>query len=614
VCAAPFLAFSCLIMVLRSAMKGKRVVRPEGVKTNSSSPLTSPLGRKKLRAAFVQSLRQEEQHRRGTKVKGGHKEALKEQATVPWQERAGAPLVATDVSPEDWKTKEGKQVFVDFGRAPWLPDDCGQGVKMTNAIANSKVGGGGIYKVYVTSQGNVFYNKLALEAHLGRKFDQRDGFRGTVRAHMSQTRITSEISFFDLLSVQEQKCLPKADDIHFCVVSARRTQTPQGVSDIAGVVAAFRSQGVEPTWYVDAESVEDYRKIGLKAVVGGKLTPARNKALDDAMKLKKACVQCSDDISHWHYHHGEMATSRTDEAVNAAYAKAQCHVISPVAAARFMLAKMRATSDQQPRLAGVWPLSVCARGFGGLEFGQSNFILGDYFVADMSPVRFDDSMTLKEDYDFTCTHIQQHGSVLRCNRMTVMAKHQTNAGGACSVRDAQGLAEQRNIAILRQKWPGVFSDHPTRKNEVVLRWKTTGQETDDIEERVEPKTRLNGKQAVAKMAKLKAKKGKPTDAASAKNKKASTAAVTPLKSKKEMPADVTPPKGKKGLPMEATLVLTDKVSSSSYIATRCKQVAGLTIQEALKSISEGGRDGKYCSTDLRYDLAKGFLKFEGSNA
>lgn len=603
-------------------MKGKRVGCTKRAKTKCSTSL--PLGRKKLRAAFVQSLRREEHSRRGTKVNGGHKAASKEQATIPWQERAGAPLVATDVSPEDWKTREGKQVFVDFARVPWLPDDCGQGVKMTNAIARTKVGGGGIYKVFVTSQGKVFYSKTALEEHVGRKLDQRDGFRGTVRAHMSQTRITSEVSFFDLLSVQERKCLPKADDIQFCVVSARRTQTPQGVSDIAGVVAAFRSQGVEPTWYVDAESVEDYRKIGLNAVVGGKLTPARNKALNDAMKLKKACVQCSDDISHWNYHHGEMAKSRTDESVNAAYAKAQCHVISPVAAARFMLAKMRATNGQRPRLGGVWPLSICSRSFVGVEFSPSNFILGDFFVADMSPVRFDDSMTLKEDYDFTCSHIKSHGSVLRCNRMTVMAKHQTNAGGACSVRDPKGLAEQRNIAILRQKWPGVFSDHPTRKNEVVLRWKSIEQLADGAEEKAEAKSRLKVAKVVAKTTKLKSKKGMQIDVTPHKSKKALTMGVTPIKIKNGMPTDVTPCKSKKaltigvtplkskkGLPMDATLTLTDKAASSSYIANRCKQVAGLTIQEALNSPPEGGRDGKYCSTDLRYDLAKGFLKFKG---
>lgn len=54
--------------------------------------------------------------------------------------------------------------------------------------------------------------------------------------------------------------------------------------------------------------------------------------------------------------------------------------------------------------------------------------------------------------------------------MLLFAKHETNAGGACSIRDAQGQREQENIAILRSKYPGAFYDHPTRPNQVVLKW------------------------------------------------------------------------------------------------------------------------------------------------
>eukprot|EP00418_Pyrodinium_bahamense_P073671 CAMPEP_0179101438 /NCGR_PEP_ID=MMETSP0796-20121207/46900_1 /TAXON_ID=73915 /ORGANISM="Pyrodinium bahamense, Strain pbaha01" /LENGTH=186 /DNA_ID=CAMNT_0020799289 /DNA_START=145 /DNA_END=701 /DNA_ORIENTATION=+ len=79
-------------------------------------------------------------------------------------------------------------------------------------------------------------------------------------------------------------------------------------------------------------------------------------------------------------------------------------------------------------------------------------------------------MSLKEDYDYTCAHIARHGSVLRCNRMTVQAKHQTNSGGACSNRDRKGREEQRNIAILLRKWPRAFRMNPKRRNEVILQW------------------------------------------------------------------------------------------------------------------------------------------------
>merc|ERR1712187_113569 len=97
------------------------------------------------------------------------------------------------------------------------------------------------------------------------------------------------------------------------------------------------------------------------------------------------------------------------------------------------------------------------------------FILGDFFVSDVnSAVRFDPTLTLKEDYDFTCAHISRYGAVLRCNRMVLDVAHYTNAGGAVSIRNAS--EEQKNIKILRKKWPKAIRLHPIRENEVVLQW------------------------------------------------------------------------------------------------------------------------------------------------
>lgn len=92
--------------------------------------------------------------------------------------------------------------------------------------------------------------------------------------------------------------------------------------------------------------------------------------------------------------------------------------------------------------------------------------------------RFDEEMTLKEDYDYTAQHIARHGGILRCNRMTVSAKHHA-PGGAESLRDKKGLEEQRNIAILLRKWPKAFRAHPKRKNEVVLQWPRGGLDAED---------------------------------------------------------------------------------------------------------------------------------------
>jgi len=283
--------------------------------------------------------------------------------------------------------------------------------------------------------------------------------------------------FFDLLTRVEKKHLPSPDELRFCIISARRAQTAEGVNDIAIVEAHFNGEGVKPTWYVDEESFDEYVKLGLDAVIGGKLTQARNRALDDAARMGRACVQISDDIGAWEYHDGVQAKSRSDDATNAAFGKATCHSVGPVSAARFILAKMRAAKDANgngPHLGGVYPVHACARAFGGGPISRYHFILGDFFVTENSSVRFDTEMTLKEDYDFTCAHISTHGSVLRCNRMSVKAKHQSNAGGAVSERDKAGLKEQMNIAILRNKWGRAIYPNPKRKNEILLRWPADG--------------------------------------------------------------------------------------------------------------------------------------------
>merc|ERR1719395_187963 len=112
---------------------------------------------------------------------------------------------------------------------------------------------------------------------------------------------------------------------------------------------------------------------------------------------------------------------------------------------------MRASPDK-PQLGGVFPTANPAMTMCFAEVSTEHFILGDFFVVDSSPCRFDNTMTLKEDYDFTCSHISKHGSVLRCNRMLLHVKHATNSGGAVAVRDGKGEKERYNIAILQKNW------------------------------------------------------------------------------------------------------------------------------------------------------------------
>merc|ERR1719387_1622510 len=130
---------------------------------------------------------------------------------------------------------------------------------------------------------------------------------------------------------------------------------------------------------------------------------------------------------------------------------------------------MRGVEGKQPQLGGVYPLQSCSRTFASPPFARHHFVIGDFFVVDKSKVRFDENMKLKEDYDFTCAHINAHGSVMRCQRMTLCVKHYANSGGAVTVRNSD--AEKMNIAVLNRKWPGAFRMNPKRRNEVIMRWR-----------------------------------------------------------------------------------------------------------------------------------------------
>jgi hypothetical protein len=429
--------------------------------------------------------------------------------TVSLKERAGYPLVRAkgSVDPAKWRTKEGKPVIVDFRRMRWLPNDWGQGVKSTNQTAHSRGTSGGTYTVIMSPDGQTFYHRKDAEAHAGYSFSDEMGRNGQVKLAKQQAMeavqlaraqirelsgtteylgLDSDASFFKLLTPRERKALPSKNAFHFCVISGRRATKLEGIRDIFCVQSQLLDAGVTPTWYVDEASLQDYRGLGLKAVVGGKLTPARNKALEDARRLGKICVQISDDISAWEYRHGKMAAERTDDAMNAAWKKAQRFIVSPVAAARFLLAKMRGVDGPKPKLGGVYMIPSCARTFGGLGVSRKHFILGDFFVVDTgSKVRFDDSLTLKEDYDFSCQHIRAHGSVYRCDRLTLAVKHYSNSGGAVAVRnDAE---EKKNIAKLFAKWPRALRKHPKRRNEVVMRWPSDDNAEEAAVQKARPK-------------------------------------------------------------------------------------------------------------------------------
>lgn len=484
----------CVARGSRQPRVAKSAAKKASPRTGDRAPLTRKKVQKEEAAAASSKKR-----KRGQQAEEGAA------AAAPTKKMKGGQAAASDrpVPKEgslEWYCPPGKTLLLEPGkplpqsmwpdtvdpdpsrrRALWLPKDWGQGKKNTCKCH---------LQAFVSPWGTVYYHKPTIEQVLGRKLGPGDGLEASVewakeRINKKEDwfghkpKVDADASLLACLSQQENKHVPQASKLHCCVISARRANHQEGIRNIVNVQAHLTIAGVEPTWYVDRESVEDYKKLGLKAVVGGPLTPSRNIALDDAYNAKKVCVQLSDDISAWSYYHGLGKVSGLTEG-NLAAKSAKRFRLTPVAAARFLVAKMRGAGGTWPRLGGVHPTGNLGQVACQEPVARDLFILGDFFVADERDdkpddiVRFDETFRLKEDYDFTCSHIAKWGSVMRLNRMTVCAKHEVNKGGACAVRDNKGEKEREHIQKLQEKWPGVFTLNRTRgegDTQVVMRWK-----------------------------------------------------------------------------------------------------------------------------------------------
>ena len=266
---------------------------------------------------------------------------------------------------------------------------------------------------------------------------------------------------------------PSPTDFSFFIVSKGRPD------NVARMQALFEGTDVTPTWVVSNGESGVYRYAGAEDVIeGGRLTPSRNKCLDAAAAAGKWCVQLSDDLTTTQFYDSSYDTRSKSwkkplqKEANVRSGKARVCSLSPVGAAQLIAAFMLAT---KAKLGGVYPCMNPGFAFALPSVTTEQFIVGDCIVVDTrhekkqgKGPRFDERFRLKEDYDFTAQHIQKYGAVARVNRMFVRAQHLHNPGGAVADRTAR--LEQASIKLLREKWPGVFTNH-RKPNEVVMNWR-----------------------------------------------------------------------------------------------------------------------------------------------
>ena len=224
-----------------------------------------------------------------------------------------------------------------------------------------------------------------------------------------------------------------------------------------GIVSSGRAKNVsrmsewvdDAVWYVGHGEGDDYRAAGAGRVIeSGNLMDSRNAILDDAFAAGLPAVQLSDDLTRLRIVDDEKQASPIpfDQAI------------------KFLRFACESTGA---RLAGIAPVDNPFYTDPSKPIRTEHFILGDLMYVEPSSPRFDTTLRLKEDYDFTAQHLFTYGRVARCDIILGGFQHRTNSGGAVAYRRPD--VEQEAISILRSKWGSAIVDNTKRENEILFR-------------------------------------------------------------------------------------------------------------------------------------------------
>lgn len=85
-----------------------------------------------------------------------------------------------------------------------------------------------------------------------------------------------------------------------------------------------------------------------------------------------------------------------------------------------------------------------------IPFSTTSYIGGPFSVHLKNPLRYDERLPLKEDYDLTLQHMNKYRGCLRVNKYHYNVKQNTQSGGCASYRNSEKEKEQ--LLLLIKKW------------------------------------------------------------------------------------------------------------------------------------------------------------------
>lgn len=83
-------------------------------------------------------------------------------------------------------------------------------------------------------------------------------------------------------------------------------------------------------------------------------------------------------------------------------------------------------------------------------FSMSSIILGPFCVHLNNPIRYDERLPLKEDYDIAIQHLNIYRGILRLNGYNYDVKQSENKGGCAAIRNLR--MEKEQFDLLQKKW------------------------------------------------------------------------------------------------------------------------------------------------------------------
>jgi hypothetical protein len=101
----------------------------------------------------------------------------------------------------------------------------------------------------------------------------------------------------------------------------------------------------------------------------------------------------------------------------------------------------------------LWGISLNRSPMFYREYSPFSFlspVLGTFCGHVQSPLRYDERLSLNEDYDYFLSTIERHRKIIRMNKYYYRAAHIKSAGGCGAYRTIE--EEHRQAEIMQRKW------------------------------------------------------------------------------------------------------------------------------------------------------------------